>query len=152
MNLKQFIDRRNMIADCDATSKEETIKQLAGHLHANGCLFDADAFLAAVREREAHCTTGIGGGVAIPHGNTSAVKQTSVAVAKLSNGVDWQAMDEKPVNLVFLLAVQETDAADTHLRLLQEIAIKLMDDAIVAALHQAATTEDILLALEMDPG
>ena len=151
MKLIEFIDSNNIDMQLVAVDKFSAIDALAALLDQNGYLNDKQAYLEAVAERESHCTTGIGNAVAIPHGKTAAVKRSSIAVGKLAKAVDWQAMDDQPVEVVFLLAIGENDAGDLHLKLLQQIAVKLMDDAIVAALRSACDKASLLAALEMEP-
>ncbi|MDW3030907.1 PTS sugar transporter subunit IIA, partial [Enterococcus faecium] len=78
-----------------------------------------------------HMTTGIGHNIAIPHGKSQAVIDSTVAVAKLKNEVDWGSLDNQPVNIVFLLAIKEADKGNEHLRVLAELSGKLMDDDFV---------------------
>jgi len=150
MNIADFVEIENIVIGIDAASKVQAIEQLAALLDKNGKLNDKNGYIVAVLDREDHFTTGIGNGIAIPHGKTDCVKQSSIAIAKLNQPVEWQAMDDLPVDLVFLLAIQDADASDLHLKLLQQIAVKLMDDEIVAALKSAVTAEEIIAALQRE--
>ena len=150
MNIADFVEIENIVLGVDAASKIQAIDQLAALLNKNGKLNDMNGYIVAVLDREEHFTTGIGNGIAIPHGKTDCVKQSSIAIAKLNQPVEWQAMDDLPVDLVFLLAIQDADACDLHLKLLQQIAVKLMDDEIVAALKSAVTAEEIIKALQRE--
>lgn len=151
MKLSQFIDAKNVVTDLPADEKSAVIRRLSTLLYDNGFLRHTEEFIQAVNEREQHCTTGIGGGIAIPHGKSTAVNATTVAVAKLKQGVEWAALDDQPVQVVFLLAIAEKDAADLHLRLLQQIAVKLMDEKIVTELHKAFSADGLLAALDLEP-
>ena len=150
MNIANFVEQENIVIGIDVANKIETIDKLASILQENGKLNDKNGFIVEVLDREEHFTTGIGNGIAIPHGKTDYVKQSSIAIAKLKQPVEWQAMDDQPVDLVFLLAIQDSDASDLHLKLLQQIAVKLMDDDIVAALKSATTAEEIIAALQRE--
>ncbi|MFA6074240.1 MAG: PTS sugar transporter subunit IIA [Negativicutes bacterium] len=150
MDIANFVEKENIVIGVDAADKAQTIGKLAEILEQNGKLVDKNGYIAAVLEREEHFTTGIGNGIAIPHGKTDCVKLSSIAIAKLKQPVEWQAMDDQPVDLVFLLAIQDSDASDLHLKLLQQIAVKLMDDEIVAALKSATTAEAIISALQRE--
>lgn len=87
-----------------------------------------ETFLQSVLDREAMSTTGIGFGIAIPHGKSCAVSQPTVAFTRLKNPIDWNSLDGEPVEIVFLLAVPSVSASDEHLRILSALARKLMHE------------------------
>ncbi|MBO0461984.1 PTS sugar transporter subunit IIA [Enterococcus sp. DIV1298c] len=102
-----------------------------------------EAYIQSVLEREQHSTTGIGNNIAIPHGKSEAVIEPSIVFARLKQPIDWQSLDEEPVSVVILLAIPESQKGDTHLRILSEIAMKLMDDEITAQLKTETNKEQI---------
>ncbi|RSK25882.1 PTS fructose transporter subunit IIA [Bacillus sp. HMF5848] len=87
-----------------------------------------DAFLKNVLDREELSTTGIGFGIAIPHGKCCAVAEPTVVFARLKKSIDWQSLDGEPVEAVFLLAVPKAAASNEHLRILAALSRKLMHD------------------------
>ena len=87
--------------------------------------------------------TGIGGGVAIPHGKSKGVKQTTVAIAKLAHPIEWETLDEEKVSVVFLFAVRDVDANTTHILLLQQVAILLADDSFIRAVQEAKSVDEL---------
>ncbi|WP_251864801.1 PTS sugar transporter subunit IIA [Enterococcus malodoratus] len=128
----------------EAATKEETIQEMA-HLFSKGALLtDEEAFVSAVLEREVHSTTGVGNGIAIPHGKSMAVKEPAIAFARLKQKIEWQALDEKPVSLVVMLAIPEGEQGNTHLSILSEIAVKLMDEELVMKLREATSAAEIV--------
>lgn len=128
----------------EAATKEETIQKVARLFSQGSLLTDEAAFIAAVLEREIHSTTGVGNGIAIPHGKSTAVTEPAIAFARLNHEVEWQSLDEKPVSLVVMLAIPESEQGNTHLAILSEIAVKLMDDDVIRKLNNATKEEEIV--------
>jgi fructose-specific phosphotransferase system IIA component len=98
--------------------------------------------------REAQSTTGIGMGIAIPHGKSNAVKKTSIAFGRSERGVDFQSLDSELAHLFFLIAVPE-DAKDEHLRLLSQLSRKLVHQEVRQRLMETGSKEEVLKILEM---
>ena len=136
MNVAQVLDIEQVIIDLAGVNQKDVIEQLADCLDKKGVLLNKDDYIDAVLEREQHSTTGVGNGIAIPHGKSTAVKEAAIAYAKLKEPVEWAALDDQPVSIVIMLAIPEGEKGETHLRLLSEIAVKLMDDEVVDALKK----------------
>ena len=100
-------------------------------------------FLDDVYLRESEGITGIGNGIAIPHGKSKSVKKTTVAIAVLKNEIDWETLDEKGVKVVILFAVQDTDATTTHILLLQQVAILLANDDFLDSLKEVSSIDQL---------
>ncbi len=130
-----------------ATTKQEAIEEMVAKLDQAGLLNDKSAYLKAVLHREAEFSTGIGMGVAIPHGKSSGVTSPGLVFARSQAGVDFESMDEKPTFLLFLVAVPET-SADTHLKVLSTLSRKLMHQDVREALMKADSYEAIIQILE----
>ena len=151
MEISEVLNVKSIVVGLKATSKEDVIKQMTEVLSQNGDISDQIQFFDAVMEREVHATTGVGNGIAIPHGRCSAVKKASIVYAKLAQDIDWESLDEKPVQLVIMLAVPETQG-DVHLKILSELAMKLMDEELVDQLKKETDPNEIigLLSREED--
>ncbi|MFD2305384.1 PTS sugar transporter subunit IIA [Enterococcus termitis] len=134
MNVAQVIDIEQVLIDLEGTTQLEVIEQLADCLDKKGVLSNKAGYIQAVLEREKHSTTGVGNGIAIPHGKSSEVTEAAIAYAKLKEPVEWAALDDQSVSIVIMLAIPDGEKGETHLRLLSEIAVKLMDDDLVEAL------------------
>lgn len=104
-----------------ATTKGELLEELVGLLVGDHCADDPAEVLRVVREREAILSTGIGSGVAIPHGKSPACSGLSIAAGVTSEPVDFDALDGEPVRLIFLLVGPET-AAGPHIKALSRIS------------------------------
>jgi multiphosphoryl transfer protein len=130
--------------DVDCTSKAEVLKELAGLLYVNGRTGQPDQVEDALWAREAAFSTGLGYGFAIPHCKTDSLSANSLAVLRLKQPVDWGAQDELPVRVALLLAIRESDASNTHMRIFSKLARKLMHEEFRTTLEAAATSAGLL--------
>lgn len=147
MSTKDMFSKERVNFDLKATTKNEVIDELIDILAADGKIIDKEVFKNAVLKREEEFSTGIGMGIAIPHGKSSAVKEASIAFGKSSKGVDYQSMDDEPAHLFFLIAVPE-ESNDLHLRALGEISRKLMHTEVRQQLMTANSFEDFIKVFE----
>lgn len=145
--MSDIINKNLIKLNIQNNTKEEIIKELASLINNEDRLNDYKAYLEEVLKRERLTTTGIGFGIAIPHGKSSAVKIPTVAVGRVSEGVEWESLDEKPVNVIFLLAVPEEAASNQHLKILAALSKKLMDEQFVHELFNSADEDGILQVL-----
>lgn len=143
MKLKKSISKENIVTGLKAKTKMEVIKTLAQLLRTNGYLTDSSQFFIDVKKREAHMTTGIGKGLAIPHGKSEAVIESTIAIAKTSQPIEWNSLDNQPVDTIFLLAIANKDKNDEHLRVLATLSELLMDDAFVAEIKKAQNVSEV---------
>lgn len=146
----QFLSENNIVLDLAATSQAEAIGALAKVLEQNGNISDATTFTTDVLNREAMTTTGIGHNIAIPHGKSDSVKQASLVFAKNKYPLEWHALDGSPVNIIFLMAVSAGDAGKDHLRMLANLAGRLMDDDFVEAIKAENDPAKILAIFNED--
>ncbi|MGL4606414.1 MAG: PTS fructose transporter subunit IIABC [Eubacteriaceae bacterium] len=124
-------------------SKPETIAHLVNLMDKTGNLSDKEQYRIAVSNREDEGTTGIGEGIAIPHGKSSAVKEAGLAAMVVKEGTDYDSLDGAPVHLFFLIAAPK-DANDLHLEVLSRLSTILMDEAFREKLIQASSVENFL--------
>lgn len=110
-----------VIEEIKATDKIGVIREFAGILQATGRVTDAEALVRVLLERESLGSTGIGDGVAIPHGKLNFISNMVVAFGRSSRGVDFQSLDAKPVYLFFLLVTPDNKPGD-HLKALARIS------------------------------
>ncbi len=126
----------------DAKTQREAVEYLVGKAKELGRVTDAGEVVKAVLEREAEGSTGFGKGIAIPHGKCSAVTEPTLLFGKLQNGVEWHALDDSPVTILFMILVPEESHTE-HLQILAKLARKLMHDDFVDTLKQAKS-KDVL--------
>ncbi|HYW08143.1 MAG TPA: PTS sugar transporter subunit IIA [Longimicrobium sp.] len=129
------------------TSKDELLTELVDVLVRAGAVGDAEQVLRSVRAREEVLSTGIGSGVAIPHGKSNAVPQLVMAAGVAPEPVDFDALDGRPVNLVFLLVGPEA-AAGAHVKALSRISRMVRRDALRERLGTARTPADFMAVLD----
>lgn len=134
-----------------AGTKEEAIHELTRLLMANGDIEDEEVFAADVFEREAEGMTGIGNGIAIPHGKSDSVIKTSLVVGKVTTPIEWESLDEEPVKVIILFAVKNTDANTMHIKLLQKVAMLLADEDFIENMVNVQTKAEMMELLSRDP-
>lgn len=149
IELSKVIHEELIIAGTKAKSKAEIIDQLGQLLEEKGYVTSADEFIKDVYLREEEGETGIGQGVAIPHGKSTAVKETTVAIAVLDQEIEWETLDGKGVKMVIMFAVKDSDANTTHVLLLQQVAILLANDTFIESAKNVASV-DALYQLIME--
>ncbi|MCX7694356.1 MAG: fructose PTS transporter subunit IIA [Caloramator sp.] len=138
------IDENLIVLNLKSNRKEEVIRELAELAFNQGKVTSVNDYVKTVLEREKLFTTGVGNGIAIPHGKTDAVKESMMVFAKLEQQIEWESLDGKPVDLVFLLGVPEKDANDLHLQILSRISRKLIDDTFVDKLRKSQTKDEVI--------
>lgn len=131
----------------EAVSKEDLLRELVSIVATTDGISDEDAVLQAVRERESILSTGIGHGVAIPHGKSAAVPELRMAAGRAASPVDFDALDGQPVALFFLLVGPET-AAGPHIKALSRISRIVRRDDVRDRLIAASTPDEFLKALQ----
>ena len=129
-----------------ATAKEAAIIELVDVLAAGGALSDASGFKTAVWQREMMRTTGIGHGVAIPHGKSVGCSKLCLAIGKPAVPIDFASVDGKPVDLIFLLA-SPPDQTGPHIQALARISRLMSIDAVRKHIEEASTAEQIYRAI-----
>ena len=144
MNVSEVLKKERITLNLSAKNKAEALEKLTELLSSSGALYGKDAFLSDVLNREEISTTGIGNGIAIPHGKSANVKETTVAIGRLADAVEWESVDDKPVKLVVLLAVNENDKTGVHVKLLSQMARKLASQESCQKLLDATTKEEII--------
>jgi len=125
-----------------ATNKTEALVELTEALIASGCQLDIDEVLRILQERENLGSTGIGDGVAIPHGKLKNLDQLVMSFGRSIDGVDFDSMDGKPAHLFFLLVAPE-ESVGVHLKTLARISKLLKDQEVRQKLIDAADSETI---------
>jgi nitrogen PTS system EIIA component len=147
MATKDMFSKDRVSFDLKATNKDEAINELIQILYEDGKIIDKEKFRQAVLKREEEFSTGIGMGIAIPHGKSNAVKEASIAFGRSNKGVDYESMDDKPAHLFFLIAVPE-ESSDVHLRALSEISRKLMHTETRENLFKVESFEEFIKVFE----
>ena len=139
--LSQFLSPENVVLDVPATSKKRALEQVALLLENNQGLERASVF-DSLFARERLGSTGLGHGVAIPHGRIKNISKPSAAFVRLAQPVSFDAPDGEPVDLLLVIVVPE-EATQQHLDILAEVARRLSEDSVIESLRTATQTSVI---------
>jgi len=121
MKLSKFSEENLIVFDLKADSKESVIEELVDLINVSNMVSDKDMLLKDIKDREELVTTGIGYGVAFPHAKTKSVKGIVIAFGRSNEGIDFEAIDHKPVSLFFIIAAPE-DAIGAHLNVMSRLS------------------------------
>lgn len=144
--MKNIIDIDLIDLNLNCVNKEDVIISMANLLDKSGRLKDKEEYIKVVMEREELSSTGIGFGIGIPHGKSSAVRVPSLAFGRISKGIEWQSLDGEPVSIVFLIAVPE-ESPNEHLKILASLSRRLMDEEFVKKLKETDDKEILIKSL-----
>lgn len=145
--MSNLTNKEMIVLDMEAETKEEVIQKLAELIEKQGKLENLDEYIAQVHKREEEYPTSVGFDVSIPHGKCNAVNCAAVAFARLKKPVKWS--DEEQAKYVFLLAVPEKEAGNTHLQVLAQLSRKIMRDEFREKLEQCNCIEEIESTLDI---
>ncbi|MCG8564657.1 MAG: PTS sugar transporter subunit IIA [Desulfobacterales bacterium] len=149
MKISEILSKDSIVADLVSTDKVGVIKELSKAV-AQTTQADADQIARVLTERESLGSTGIGGGIAIPHGKLNSVESVTVGFGRSTAGVEYNSLDDKPVHIFFLLLTPEHSTGG-HLKVLAQISKLLKMESFKEALRSAQTEEDIYkVILEQD--
>lgn len=149
MKLSNILDLNDVIANLKTSNKNNVIEELVDVLVENRPSLNKNELIDVLVERERLGSTGIGDGVAIPHGKYSGVNQPIISFGRSIKGVDFNSMDAQPVHIFFLLVAPE-DSASIHLKALARIAKILKNNSFKRKLMEAATREEIYQIIIQD--
>jgi PTS system nitrogen regulatory IIA component len=147
MKISDILVREASILDLKSTTKDDLLAEMASSLAAAEPALEADALLGVLREREALQSTGIGEGVAIPHGKVQGLDRLVAAFARSTAGVDFDSIDGQPTQLLFLLIVPEQSGGQ-HLKALARISRFFRDASFREKLLGAGDLGEIFRAIE----
>lgn len=143
MKVSDLLRKEYVVAQLEAKTKEEAINSLIDLFKNDPRVEDVDKVREAVLEREKVMSTGVGKGFAIPHGKTNSVKEIIGAFGRVKNGINYEALDGKPVNLIFLL-VGKDNLISTHIKLLSRISRLMNKDDFRNRLLDAKDEAEII--------
>lgn len=143
MRITDLLDKRSISLNGAPKSKEEALDQVVALMAKSGKINDEEAYRKQVYAREEESTTGIGEGIAIPHGKCDAVDRPGLAAMVVKDGVDFDALDGEPVTLIFLIAAPNTKD-NVHLDVLSKLSVLMMDEAFSDSLRNARSVDEFL--------
>ena len=143
MKIVDFLSQEAISVELEAQTKEESIKELVQLLHKAKKIKDVNHIVKILMEREELGSTGIGQGIAIPHGKSDTIRTIVAAFGISKKGIGFDALDGESVNLVFLL-VAPHDSAGAHLKALAKISRLLKDKFFRQALREAKDSKEVM--------
>lgn len=147
MRITDLLDKRSISLDAAPVDKKATLDMAVELMAKSGKLMDVEQYRAQVYARKEESTTGIGEGIAIPHGKCDAVKTPGLAAMVIKNGVDYDSLDGEPVTLLFLIAAPNTKD-NVHLDVLSKLSVMLMDENFTTSLRNAKSVEEFLQIID----
>ena len=147
MRITDLLDKRSISLNAAPADKKETLDLAVELMAKSGKLSDVEKYRAQVYAREEESTTGIGEGIAIPHGKCDAVKAPGLAAMVIKNGVEYESLDGEPVTLLFLIAAPNTKD-NVHLDVLSKLSVMLMDENFTTSLRNAKSVEEFLQIID----
>ena len=143
MRITDLLDARSILLDASPKSKSEALDQIVDLMVKSEKINDKEAYRKQVYAREEERTTGIGEGIAIPHGKCDAVTKPGLAAMVVKDGVDFDSLDGEPVTLMFLIAAPNTED-NIHLDVLSKLSVLLMNEEFTESLRNAKTVEEFM--------
>lgn len=147
MRITDLLDVRSISLNAAPADKSQTLDAAVSLMTRSGKINDEEAYRKQVYAREEESTTGIGEGIAIPHGKCDAVEKPGLAAMVIPGGVDFDSLDGEPVTLLFLIAAPNTED-NVHLDVLSKLSMMLMDEEFTKSLRAAKTPEEFLAIID----
>ncbi|MEB5696632.1 fructose PTS transporter subunit IIA [Klebsiella aerogenes] len=144
MDISRILNTKRVLLDMKATTKAEVIEELTDLLQKDGAISCRETFIKDVWHRESEGSTGFENHIAIPHGKSSAVLSTTLAIGRTRHDIAWETLDGSQVRCIILFAVRLEDQNTTHIRLLSQVAGALADDDIIAQLLEETSPQKII--------
>ena len=148
MKITDLLSKNAIKLNGTANSKQDAINKLVDLMAKNGNLTDKEKYTQVVLKREEEGSTGIGEGIAIPHGKTDAVSKPGLSAMVINNGVEFDSLDGQPAKLLFLIAAPNTKD-NVHLDVLSRLSTLLMDTEFRKSLMEAKTPEEFLRCIDI---
>lgn len=147
MKITDLLKKDSIDLNVEASNKKDILKKAVELMDNNGNIIDKDKYLELVLKREEEGTTGIGEEIAIPHGKGDSISAPGLAAIVIPNGVDFEALDEKPVKLLLLIAAPNTKE-NVHLEVLSRLSTLLMDKKFREELINAQSKDEFLKIID----
>lgn len=147
MRITELLDKRSISLEAVCENKQDALDKVIALMEKSGKIKDVEAYRKQVYAREKESTTGIGEGIAIPHGKSDGVARPGLAAMVIKNGVNFDSLDGEPVTLMFLIAAPDTKD-NVHLDVLSKLSVLLMDEDFTAALRSAKTVDEFLEVID----
>ena len=141
-----LFQENTIILDCNLRNKKDIIRYMSQIAFENNKLTQIEPYVQAVLHRESEFSTGVGFGIAIPHGKSIVVNEAFVVFCKVDH-VDWESLDGTMVDMVFMIGVPMNDQSNEHLKILAMLSRKLMNEEFRLLLSNSQTKNELLSVL-----
>lgn len=149
MKILDILDKESIVTELKGASKKQVLEELIEALLERKPHLDRENLMRVLLERERLGSTGIGDGIAIPHGKLKDLDQLALSFGKSSSGIDFDSMDGKPVHLFFLLVAPES-CAGIHLRALAKIARLLKNGVVRKKLGSVSSRDEVYSVIQQE--
>ena len=146
MRITELLKKQSIALNADVKTKEQAIDRLISLHEAAGNITDTEVYRKAILARESQGSTAVGGGIAIPHAKSAAVKSPALSALTVPSGIDCSALDGEKTKLIFMIAAP--DDGDVHLEVLSRLMTMLMDADFVKELVAAKSPDEFLAAID----
>lgn len=147
MRITELLARESIELNGKVRTKDEALSKMAGLMAASGKIKDEKTYKQGLLRREQESTTAVGEGIAIPHAKSDTVLRPGLAAMVIPGGVEFDAVDDQPVQLIFAIAAPNTKD-NVHLDVLSKLSVMLMDESFVQKLKTAKSTDDFLKIID----
>ena len=151
LSIRSVLNEQRIDLHLKGQTKDEVLDEMVDLLFKDSVLSSKEQFLKDVYYREGEGITGIGDGIAIPHGKSDSVLHTAVAIGRSDHDLEWRSIDDKPVRLIIMLAIKSVDKT-VHMKLLSNVAISLCQRDVIEQIFISEDKEEIIELFEQKGG
>lgn len=151
LSIRSVLNEQRIDLHLKGQTKDEVLNEMVDLLFKDSVLSSKEQFLKDVYYREGEGITGIGDGIAIPHGKSDSVLHTAVAIGRSDHDLQWRSIDDKPVRLIIMLAIKSVDKT-VHMKLLSNVATSLCQRDVIEQIFISEDKEEIIELFEQKGG
>ena len=151
LSIRLVLNEQRIDLHLKGQTKDEVLDEMVDLLFKDSVLSSKEQFLKDVYYREGEGITGIGDGIAIPHGKSDSVLHTAVAIGRSDHDLEWRSIDDKPVRLIIMLAIKSVDKT-VHMKLLSNVATSLCQRDVIEQIFISEDKEEIIELFEQKGG
>lgn len=151
LSIRSVLNEQRIDLHLKGQTKDEVLDEMVDLLFKDSVLSSKEQFLKDVYYREGEGITGIGDGIAIPHGKSDSVLHTAVAIGRSDHELEWRSIDDKPVRLIIMLAIKSVDKT-VHMKLLSNVATSLCQRDVIEQIFVSEDKQEIIELFEQKGG
>lgn len=151
LSIRSVLNEQRIDLHLKGQTKDEVLDEMVELLYKDSVLSSKEQFLKDVYYREGEGITGIGDGIAIPHGKSDSVLHTAVAIGRSDHDLEWRSIDDKPVRLIIMLAIKSVDKT-VHMKLLSNVATSLCQRDVIEQIFVSEDKQEIIELFEQKGG